>query len=144
MSKPPKKYIFKSYPLAYNLILRIMSIYQLIARYYENNSILGHTIKEIFQSQFRYSGPQQTCYRKRFYVAHTNRSHLYSYRNTIMKTAKALELLKKVRPYIGQGNLMMTDAVFVTPAQSLRNQADKIEYKEALLKEVDEFIALNK
>ena len=54
---------------------------------------------------------------------------------------KAIELLKKVRPYLNNhSGFATTSAVYITPAQSLRNSADAMEAEEALIREVDEFL----
>jgi hypothetical protein len=59
---------------------------------------------------------------------------------------KALELLKKIRPYVrnGNGGAIAVHAVYISPAQQLRNQADEMEAKERLLYEVDQFLMSNK
>lgn len=62
---------------------------------------------------------------------------------------KAIELLKKLRGYVNpsSGNIgygaIATNAVYIHPAQALRNEADAIEAKEKLLKEIDEFLKDN-
>jgi len=56
---------------------------------------------------------------------------------------KALELLKRARPYLSNhSGFAVTNAVYIPPAQSLRNQADAYEREEALIREIDEFLEI--
>lgn len=58
---------------------------------------------------------------------------------------KALELLRRARPYLSNhSGFSVTNAVYVSPAQSMRNAADDIEREVALIREIDEFLAAPK
>ena len=52
---------------------------------------------------------------------------------------KAINYLKKLRNL--RGNSDMCDLVYRSPAQQLRESADRIEYEEALIREIDEFLS---
>lgn len=52
----------------------------------------------------------------------------------------AVKLLKEVMPYINVGGVTMTNAVYISPAQQLRNSANELEAKEALTKRIDQFL----
>jgi cytoplasmic iron level regulating protein YaaA (DUF328/UPF0246 family) len=54
---------------------------------------------------------------------------------------KALDLLKRLRATID--NSSVCHLVYISPAQQLRNQADRMEQKEQLLREIDEFLKDN-
>lgn len=55
---------------------------------------------------------------------------------------EAIKLLKELRSITSfhGGGANLTNAVYITPAQQLRNQADEIEYREQLLRKIDEFL----
>lgn len=57
------------------------------------------------------------------------------------KAERAIELLRKVRPFLFSSGPIAVTAIYIPPAQQLRNQADQIEYQDALIKEVDEFLS---
>lgn len=61
-----------------------------------------------------------------------------------MKEEKAIEYLKILRSWVGftsEANIgISTNAVYITPAQQLRNSADEMERKDKLLKEIDDFL----
>ena len=56
------------------------------------------------------------------------------------KEKQAIELLERARPYLYRPGPMSVAAVHISPAQSLRNQADDIEREESLIREIDEFL----
>lgn len=60
------------------------------------------------------------------------------------KQEQAIQYLRSLRSMVGNPNQSygITNAVYIPPAQSLRNQADRIEYEEKLLKEIDIFLEL--
>lgn len=59
---------------------------------------------------------------------------------------KAIEYLRELRKYVSNFNdgAIITNAVYITPAQQLRNSADEMEAKERLLREIDDFLQANK
>lgn len=57
---------------------------------------------------------------------------------------KALELLRRLRPLINnQSGAYAMNAVYISPSQQLRNEADAMDAKERLLREIDDFLAEN-
>jgi hypothetical protein len=56
-----------------------------------------------------------------------------------MENNKAIELLRRLRNTITDSS--MCNLVYVSPAQSLRNEADRMEQKEQLIREIDEFLS---
>lgn len=55
---------------------------------------------------------------------------------------KAIELLKQLRKYVGTSSgISAINAVYVSPAQSMRNAADEMDRKDNLLREIDEFLS---
>jgi hypothetical protein len=54
---------------------------------------------------------------------------------------KALDLLKRLRATIDNSSLC--NLVYISPAQQLRIEADRMEQKEQLLREIDEFLKDN-
>ncbi len=58
-----------------------------------------------------------------------------------MANDKAIDLLKRARQYLNySGGIIATNAIFYTPDQAMRNAADEIEDKDALIGEIDEII----
>ena len=55
---------------------------------------------------------------------------------------KAIELLKQLRSY-EKNNTQTVLTVNLTPAQAMRNAADAMERKDALLREIDSFLLDN-
>jgi hypothetical protein len=59
---------------------------------------------------------------------------------------KAIEYLKILRSWVNYSSSnganfgISTNAVYIPPAQVLRNSADEMENKDRLLKEIDEFL----
>lgn len=58
------------------------------------------------------------------------------------KDGEAIDLLKRIRRYVNDssGFGVMT-LVYIPPAQAMRNAADEMEAKDALLREVDNFLS---
>ena len=56
-----------------------------------------------------------------------------------MENNKAIELLRRLRNTITDSS--MCNLVCVSPAESLRNEADRMEQKEQLIREIDEFLS---
>jgi hypothetical protein len=54
---------------------------------------------------------------------------------------KALDLLKRLRATIYDSSIC--NLVYISPAQQLRIEADRMEQKEQLLREIDEFLKDN-
>jgi len=54
----------------------------------------------------------------------------------------AIKLLRSLRSIHSNSNggAFSTNAVYITPAQQLRNSADRMEYEDKLLQQIDEFI----
>lgn len=55
------------------------------------------------------------------------------------KEQKSIELLRKLRNLNNNSNA--TNLLYIPPAQAMRNAADEIERKDALLREIDEFLS---
>lgn len=53
------------------------------------------------------------------------------------KEQKAVELLKRLREHISPTGPYAMNAVYISPIQQLRNQADEMEQRDALIREVD-------
>ncbi len=53
---------------------------------------------------------------------------------------KYLPLLKRIREYIDTSEAKSITAVYISPAQRLRNQADELEQREKDFHELDEMI----
>ena len=58
-----------------------------------------------------------------------------------MEKTQQLELLKAIRPHLNTSNVIATNAVYISPAESLRRQADEIEHKESLAIQLDQLIS---
>jgi len=57
---------------------------------------------------------------------------------------KAIELLRQLRSYVNDSSGVGTMTLaYVSPAQAMRNAADEMERKDALLREIDEFLQAN-
>lgn len=56
----------------------------------------------------------------------------------------AIQLLRAARKYLypSQG-VNAVYAVYVSPAQQMRNSADELDYREKICHEIDEFLATN-
>lgn len=60
------------------------------------------------------------------------------------KEKKAIDLLRDLRGYVKDSSgLSVSEAVYTTAAQAMRNAADAMEAKDRLLAEVDEFLRTN-
>ena len=61
-----------------------------------------------------------------------------------MKEEQAIKYLKELRSWVsfssGANFGISTNAIYITPAQQLRNSADEMERKDKILKEIDEFL----
>jgi hypothetical protein len=51
-----------------------------------------------------------------------------------------IELLKRIQSYLPRHGVFTTNAIYVTPAQSLRNEANRIEAQERDERAFDELI----
>lgn len=62
-----------------------------------------------------------------------------------MREQQAIEYLRQLRSLTRNDNQMacIVNAVYISPAQQLRNSADEIERKEKLLAEIDQFLSTN-
>lgn len=58
------------------------------------------------------------------------------------KQEQAIKYLKLLRGMVRNPNqgAVITNAVYISPAQSLRNSADEMERTESLLAEIDQFL----
>lgn len=55
----------------------------------------------------------------------------------------AIKLLKECEPFLsGNFDVGMTNAVYITPAEQLRRQADRMEYEADLKRRVRDFIEI--
>ena len=58
---------------------------------------------------------------------------------------KAIDLLKEIEPYLRiAGEAVVVNLMYVPPAQSLRNAADEMERKEAIIRRIREYLATSK
>lgn len=58
-----------------------------------------------------------------------------------MSEEKATELLRRLRRYVNDSSgVRTTSLVYIPPAQAMRNAANEMESKDALLREIDEFL----
>ena len=57
-------------------------------------------------------------------------------------TKQEIDLLKRIKSYI-EPESMMTHAIYIPPAQVLRNQADLLEQKEMDIEAFKQFIQAN-
>lgn len=56
------------------------------------------------------------------------------------KEEKALRLLKEARHCLFSSGPQAVNAIYISPAQQLRNQAEEIERQDSLIREIDEFL----
>lgn len=57
---------------------------------------------------------------------------------------EAKELLRKLRRYVSDNSgSVITNLMYISPAQAMRNVADAMEAKDALLREIDQFLERN-
>lgn len=55
---------------------------------------------------------------------------------------QAIKYLRELRKYVRDSSgLESIHAVYIPPAQQMRNAADEMERKDALLREIDEFLS---
>lgn len=60
-----------------------------------------------------------------------------------MKKQEILKVLKQCRGYIhGSNEFGITNAIYITPAQQLRNQADELEQKDSFVNELNQTIQI--
>lgn len=57
---------------------------------------------------------------------------------------EAIKLLREARRFLNRSGPTAVNLVYKTPAQSLREQADAIEYQDDLIRRIDEFLGTTK